>query len=158
MNLTKEQKMAYTEVCAVLNNMDQSDVAKIPSDILAYYKNNSDKSYNFQLDKYKPFNQQKLSYTAEVVLAILFRDYWATPEQRNRIVQKEKYDLKKIEEEKRKKYDPNFLSLNTNNTNNKVINSNKEKEQSQSLALIKEEKWYNKILNYFKRFFNHNSK
>lgn len=172
MTLTKEQKMAYTEVCTVLNHMDKTDVDKIPSDILTYYKDNADKSYNFQLDENKPFNHQNLSYAAKVVLAIFFRDYWATPEQRNKIIQKEKYDLQKQEEEKNKKYNPDLLFSNSNSNNNfgysssnNIANLNSDNneqpqanEQSQALAIIEKEKWYNKIFNSIKRFFKRNSK
>ena len=93
MQISKARKKAYTEVCEVLNHMTKNDVDKIPNEILTYYSDNSDKKYNFKIDETKTFSEQELSYTAKVVLAILYRDYWATQEEKESIIKKEKEDI-----------------------------------------------------------------
>ena len=39
-------------------------------------------------------------YETNVILAVLYRDYWATEKQREKIKLKEKYDLQQLENEK----------------------------------------------------------
>lgn len=101
MNVTKEQSMAYTEVIEVLKHMEEIEVNKIPKEIINYYQENRDISYDFKIDAEKSFQEQTLLEQTKVILAILFRDYWATEEQKEKIKQKEKYDLNKLEEEKK---------------------------------------------------------
>lgn len=153
MNITKEQQMSYTEVCEILKHMNQNDVDKIPKEILNYYITNSDKNYDFKIDENKSFNDLNISYNAKVVLAILFRDYWATQEQRNKILQKEKNDLQLEEEKKRKIYNPNSIFKNDDNTQNEITNANNQSNNSNSLIEYKE-KWYTKILTKLKELFN----
>ena len=50
-------------------------------------------SYNFEIDINKSFEEQVLLEKTKIVLAILFRDYWATEIQREKIKQKENYDI-----------------------------------------------------------------
>ena len=109
MPLTKERKKAYAEVCEILNHMSKTDVEKIPKEILSYYSENADKKYSFKYDETKTFAEQKLSYIAKVVLAMFYRDYWATQEERDSITKKEKLDIKKQKEESQT--DKNVLSI-----------------------------------------------
>lgn len=48
-------------------------------------------------------------------MANISRDYWATPYQKERIIAKEKYERKQLEEEKRKLYNPDDLFKNKTN-------------------------------------------
>lgn len=144
MEITKEQKMAYTEVVKVLKYMKKEEVDKIPKDILKYYMDNMDITYEFKIDDKKQFEQQNLSEKAKIVLAILFRDYWATEEQKEKIKQKEKYDLYKLELEKQEKY----------NCDN-IFKTRKIEEAEEIKALVeyKEKTWYNKFIQFMKRVF-----
>ena len=45
-----------------------------------------------------------MSKTAKTIIAILFRDYWATSEQKSKILKYEKYVTIKEEEIKKRKY------------------------------------------------------
>lgn len=178
MPLTKERKKAYAEVCEILNHMSKTDVEKIPKEILSYYSENADKKYSFKFDETKTFTEQKLSYIAKVVLAMFYRDYWATQEERDNITKKEKLDIKKQKEESQT--DKNVLS-NLNNTAKiaTIIDDNSERDNalnnenvirpqpvSQIIAGINnnelqkpiesktKENWYIKLINKFKVIFN----
>ena len=175
---TKERKKAYAEVCEILNHMSKTDVEKIPREILSYYSENADKKYSFKFDETKTFAEQKLSYIAKVVLAMFYRDYWATQEERDNITKKEKLDIKKQKEESQT--DKNVLS-NLNNTAKiaTIIDDNSERDNtlnnenvirpqpvSQIIAGINnnelqkpiesktKENWYIKLINKFKVIFN----
>lgn len=141
MSITKEEAMAYKEVTEVLKYTLIEDVKKIPKDILEFYRKNMDVNYNFKIDTTKPFEEQKLLEKTKMILAILFRDYWATEVQKEKIKQKELYDMQKIENEKKEKYQYNDLF------------SKKERKETQVLALTKyeeEKKWYNKLYLWIK--------
>jgi len=105
---------AYKEVIEVLKYTNSDDVNKIPKDMILLWKQNMKKDYNFQIDENKPIEDQNLSNEAKAILANIFRDYWATDYQKQRIEAKEKYDLEQIEKEKYEKYNPNEIFKNRN--------------------------------------------
>lgn len=100
---------AYTEVIELLKHFPKEDVEKIPREKLKIYLENMDKTYHYEVDTNKTFEEQKMSSKTKAIFANIFRDYWATDYQRERILAKEKYDLELLEEEKRKKYNPDDL-------------------------------------------------
>ena len=82
-------------------------------------------------------------HITKAVLANIFRDYWATPYQRERILAKEKYDLEKLEEEKRVKYNPDDVFKNKEEIRKEQKNNNLPVE-------IKKEKFFTKLINFIK--------
>ena len=88
--ITKEYAMAYREVVEILKYVPDEDVKKIPKEKLEFYKSNMDNEYNYKLDMTKEFEEQKMSDTTKAILANIFRDYWANPYQKERIIAKEK--------------------------------------------------------------------
>lgn len=149
MSSTKEQSMAYTEILEILKYMPKEEVNKIPKNVIDFYNNNRDNSYNFKIDTNKTFEEQALLEKTKVVLAILFRDYWATDEQREKIKKKEIYDLQIKEKEKSEKYNSNELfKPKEENTNLKV--------EETALVEYKKEGWITKFIQFMKRVFNKN--
>lgn len=143
--ITKEYAMAYTEVIEILKYVPDDDVAKIPEEKLNFYKTNMDKEYSYKLDMTKEFEEQEMSEITKAILANIFRDYWATPYQRERIKAKEKYDLEKIEEEKKNKYNSDDIFKKRNNET--VV-------QNTNLPVrIKKETFFNKLVNFIKNLF-----
>lgn len=143
MEITKEQAMAYTEVLQVLKYMPKEEVNKIPAEVIQYYENNQDKDYIYKIDEEKTFEEQELLEETKVVLALFYRDYWATPEQREKIKQKEQYDVQQMELEKRKKY----------NTDDLFKKKQENKEMVTDLVEYKEMGWFQKFLQFMKRVF-----
>ena len=68
--------------------------------------------YNFEIDEEKPLSEQNISKEARAILANIFKQYWATDYQKERIEAKEKYDMEQLEKEKYKKYNPNDIFKN----------------------------------------------
>ena len=145
---------AYKEVIEILNYVPQESVNKIPQTMLDTFKAKMDKSYNFQVDIDKSFEEQNLLDETKAIFANIFRDYWATPYQKERIEAKEKYDRQKMEEEKRKQYNPNDIFKN------KKINAEREEyiqneENSNNLPVeMKKEKFFTKLINFIKKLFH----
>lgn len=144
--ITKEYAMAYTEVIEILKHVPDEDVNKIPKEKLEFYKANMDNEYKYKLDMTKEFEEQEISDITKAILANIFRDYWATSYQKERIEAKEKYDIEKLEEEKREKYNPDNVFKN-NKKETFVENTNLPVE-------IKKKTFFKKLISFIKGLFN----
>ena len=114
---------AYKEVIEILKYVPQESVNKIPKTMLETFEKKMDKDYVFNVDINKSFEEQNLLEETKDIFAVIFRDYWATPYQRERIKAKEKYDRQKIEEEKANKYNPDDIFKNKEKDNVGVNNN-----------------------------------
>ena len=140
--ITKEYAMAYTEVIEILKHVPDEDVKKIPKEKLEFYKTNMKNDYNYKLDITKEFAEQEMSDITKAILANIFRDYWATPYQKERIEAQEKYYLEKLEEEKRKKYNPDDIFKNKQEP---IIVENTNLPEK-----IKKETFFKKLISFIK--------
>lgn len=95
---------AYKEVDTILSYMPEENVNQVPLDMRNMFKEKMDKNHVFSIDETKPFENQVLLPETLAILANLFRDFWATPEQRAIIIESEKAEAQKIEASK-KQYD-----------------------------------------------------
>lgn len=146
--INKEYALAYKEVIEILKYVPDESVAKIPQEKLNFYRENMDISYNYKIDESKEFEKQEMSEITKAVLANIFRDYWATPYQRERILAKEKYDLEKLEEEKREKYNPDGIFKNRNKEEIHI-------EEINNLPIeVKKEKFYKRLISFIKNLIN----
>ena len=142
---------AYKEVVEILKYVPKESVDKIPQTMLDTLNSKMDNTHNFSIDINKSFEEQKLLEETKAILANIFRDYWATPYQKERIEAKERYDRQKIEEEKKANtnYDIFKKDNNEEHKENEVSNSNLPIE-------TKKEKFYEKIIDFFKKIFHIN--
>lgn len=139
---------AYKEVIELLKFFPKESVRKIPKEKLELYLRNMDRTYDYKVDITKSFDEQKMSEKTKAIFANIFRDYWATPYQKERIEIKEKYDRQQSEEQKRKRYNPNDLFKNKNNRNPDL-------EKLSNLPIeVKKESFFKKIINFFKKKFH----
>lgn len=124
-----EYANAYKEVIEILKYVSKEDYDKIPKDKIELFEANANKDFNFTYDINKTLDEQNVSKKAKTIIAILFRDYWATDAQREKIKAKEQYDRRIKEEENREKYNPDNLfkkheeieNIETINKNNQMI-------------------------------------
>lgn len=80
---------AYTELLDILKYISKEDYEKIPKIKIKVFEENCNKNYNFTYDENKTLDEQNVSEITKVIIAILFRDYWATKEQRYIIIKKQ---------------------------------------------------------------------
>lgn len=104
-NFTK----ACKEIVEILKFVPDKDVLKIPKEMRKMFEDEMDKNYNFCIDTQKTIEEQKLLNETKAILSNIFRDYWATPYQRERIIKKQNHDRKVIEQQKSEKYNPNNI-------------------------------------------------
>ena len=91
---------AYTEVLDILKYISKEDYEKIPKSKIKVFEENSNKNYSFTYDENKTLDEQNVSEIAKAIIAILFRDYWATKEQRYVIIKKQQEIMAKFEQNK----------------------------------------------------------
>ena len=139
---------AYKEVIEILKYVPKESVEKIPQTMLDTLNSKMDNTYNFSIDINKSFEEQKLLEETKAILANIFRDYWATPYQKERILEKERYDRKKIEEEKRANCNYDIFKKD-----NKVEIKEDEVSNSNLPIEVKKERFYERIINFFKKIF-----
>lgn len=137
----------YKELNEVFKYLPQEIEDKIPVELVNQIKNNMDNNYEYQITHISDFSNQSMMKETRAILAILYRDYWASEEERKEIIEEEKREILKKEEEKKNKYKGEY-----------DIFKNQEKIEatvSQALVEYKEgifKKIINKIMSWFRRY------
>lgn len=141
--------VAYSEVLEILKHIPTEDYNKIPKSKIGFFETNADSEYIFSYDSNKTLEEQDVSNITKGIIILLFRDYWATELQRNKIIAKQNYDRIKLEEKKKEKYNLNNIFIN--NHKNSLVDI---PENTQEISLVKVEdmKWYKKIWSRIKSF------
>ena len=138
---------AYVEVLEVLKYIPKEDFEKVPKDIIETLKSKKDMEYKYELNKDVAFENQILMKETKAILANFFRDYWATPEQRNAIKEKERKEEWEEEQNKIKiDYDAVFKR------NTKLAPP----KQETKIVVVEEKKWYEKFVDWIKNIFKRN--
>lgn len=144
-----EYPIAYREVFEILKYIPKADYDKIPNEKIELYKTMQDTNYNFKYDPSKTLDEQNVSKRTKAILGLLFRDYWATEIQREKIISRQNYERQKLEEEKKLKY--NLDNIFKNNNKNAILDNTEEK-QKMALIEIKNIRWYTKIWRFLSKF------
>ena len=140
---------AYKEVIEVLKYTKREDVNKIPKSRILLWRINMNKDYDFKIDKTKTLEEQNLSKEAKAIIANIFKKYWATDYQKERIEAKEKYDIEQMEKEKYQKYNPDDIFKN------RKQNIQQEEVASKTVSMVEyREPLFKRILNKIKNIFN----
>lgn len=107
-----EYAIAYSEVLEILKHIPLQDYNKIPEDKIKLFKESAKKDYQFEYNPNISLKEQNVSKRGRAIIAILFRDYWTTDIQREKIINKQKKDRLELEEAKKQKYNSDVLFTN----------------------------------------------
>ena len=147
-----EYANAYSEVLEILKYIPVKDFNKIPKNKMELFKTYANSKYSFNYNPNKTLAEQKVSKIAKGIIAILFRDYWATKIQREKIISKQKYDRIKLEEEKREKYNTDIFQDRNNHRQEQNIVEDISKNE---VAMVEyKEPVFRKIINKIKEIFH----
>ena len=146
-----EYANAYSEVLEILKYISKEDYEKIPNSKIELFETNHNKEYIFKYNPNKTLDEQNVSKTAKAIIAILFRDYWATEIQKEKIITKQNYDRMQLEEKKKEIYNSDNIFKNNKK---KIILDATEQEQKLDLIEINNIKWYKKVWKFVIRFFS----
>ena len=147
-NVSKEENTvmdnynkAYKEIDTILSYMPEENVNQVPLNMRNMFKEKMDKNHEFVIDETKPFEAQVMLPETMAILANLFRDFWATPEQRAMIIESEKEEAKKAQISE-KQYDAKdmFSKLERENIEaQKTLNNAGHEEASDKVEEVKSE-------------------
>lgn len=142
------RRNAYKEVYTVLQDLNEEEYNKIPSEIIETIKENSNEEYEFVLNDELELKEQLLLPETKAILFNLFRDYLATPVQKEKILKMQSEERKKLEEKKKQNYD----NVNIFKTNKHKDVEEKVNTQELQLVQIKKEGFFRRIINKIKLF------
>lgn len=150
--LNNSYARAYTEVYEILNHLDKDDISMIPKEEIDFIKENRDMDYDFKLDIDANLDEYEFSRKTYSIMIYLYEEYIANPNEKEGIERLLKVNQKIIEDEKRKKYNPD----NIFNNNSKIVEikrevntdvENKETiiEENNNSLMEKSNSWIEKI-------------
>lgn len=148
MEKTKDNvKCAYKEIYEILKIFPKELVDRIPKYKMDYIKKNMDESYEYNITK-ETFDGKTMLDETGAILAILFRDYWATEKQRDKIINYHNAQREKMAKEIKEKYNPDNVFKMRN------IEKEKTKETKEELAVVEyKENIFKKIFKKIKVIF-----
>ena len=140
---------AYKEVYEILKYIPDEDYKKIPQNIISKIESGKDDSYNFEVTEFEDFQKQKMLKETEAILAIFYRDYWATERERNIIINHE-------EQDRINSYKINFENNCRKNREENIVNSETDNEKiltNQKSMIVVKEGVFKKLIKRIKHWF-----
>lgn len=151
--VTKEFAEASAEINEILKYLPKEEVEKIPSKLREFFKEVSSKDYVTNINPNMPLDKQQIKEKTKDIIALIYRNYWCSEEERKELDQKLIENDKKFEEELREKYNPDNIFKNNVTTTKKEESEVKEAKIEQSLVPQETGKWYQRFLDMVKRWF-----
>ena len=143
---------ALAETYYIINNSSDEIKNKISPKFMEILASAKDNSYVFNIDFKKPLEEQ-IQHETKIILGLIYRDYLCTHEKRQELIKNENELLSKIEKEKNEKYSVDNLFKSRPYTTNIQQPTPKSDSEQNKMIEYKEEKWYKKIANFFKKIF-----
>lgn len=141
---------AYKEIVEILKYIPEESVNKIPKEMRDIFEVEQLKTYDFKIDTEKSFEEQELLEETKAILANIFRDYWATDYQKQRIIEKEMQDREEWERQKREKY--NLDNIFKNRQQNINVQENLNKNYNSNLPVeVKKQNIFQRLLSFIKK-------
>jgi hypothetical protein len=131
---------AFKEVDEILRYTDIDLVNKIPKKFIDFLRANMNNDYEFNVQEGLRLNKQKLSEEANNILALIYRDYWSTEE--------EKEEFRKKDEEERKLNEEKLKHIFDRKDNDPI-----EEKKNNKLIKIEHESFIKRLFSRLKRFF-----
>ncbi len=122
--VTNEYKIAYFEILEILKHISKEDQDKVPSNMIEMFKANASENRDFVYNPQKTLQEQNVSEIAISIIAILYRDYWATKEQKQKILN---FQNREREKYKAEKYDVNNIFKKKNEKKTKLYTTDNRK-------------------------------
>ncbi len=97
-------KDAYSEVYEILKYLDENNKAKIPKEVIDAICENRNKDYTFELDEEKTLQEQNLLPETRAILFNLFRDYLASPRQKEIVIKMQRDEVRRNEIRKKENF------------------------------------------------------
>jgi hypothetical protein len=146
--LMDNSSLAYSEVCTILNMLEDEYKERVPKNVMDFFEEERDKEYNPIIDVNIPLEKQNLKRKTLVLLAILNLNYWCDSEEEKQEILD---SFAKNEELKRIKEKELTENYNINNLFKKIENN--ENKTEVSLIEYKKQNFIQKIILKIKSLF-----
>ncbi len=144
-----EYANAYSEVIGILKYMPIEKYNKIPKERIELFEENSNKNYLFNYNPAMTLKEQNVSKRAQAIMAILYRDYWATDTEREKILESQARDREILEGQKKSSKDIEEI-FKARSDNFKI-----EKQEMMVIQPVKKDSILDKIIGRIKEIFKH---
>lgn len=147
--MSEINKKAVSEVIDVLKHSEIEVTQKIPKKFIEFLTKNSDRNYIPNIDYSEENWENSIEEDAKVLIALIYRDYIMSEEEKEKVIEEAERQEQKI----REKYNLDNLFKKNSKIENEKSQDDTEQEVQKSLLIIKEEKWYERIINKIKEIF-----
>lgn len=146
MVLSEKYKNAFTETNIILKHLNKNDYNKIPKDVIVAIENNQNENYMFKLNSDLDLSKHELLPETRALLFNIFRDYFTTDSQKERMKKHQQKERERINEIKQEKYPSNIFS------NKQIVEDNgASQKENCSLVCQKRASVISKIIDKIKR-------
>lgn len=136
-NLKNKYRDAFSEVLYIIENLNEVNKSKISEKFIKFLERNRSQDYIVNLPKDVIKHPELLKRETKIILALMYRDYFCTQEEKEKLDKKFIDNNEKYEEELREKYNPDNIFKN--------INKSDKSQENANLIKYEEPKWYKKI-------------
>ena len=147
--MEKKYQEAFAEVDEILKIMPIDLLSKIPAQFRQIISEN--KADNYKVEIKEPLEEENLKKETVIILGLIYRDFLASPEEREELQIKDAEELKRIEKEMQEQYDVENIfkkrKFNSNTSTNEV---------STDLIVYKEPGFLKKFFRLIKGIFTKN--
>lgn len=133
-------KRNYREIYLILNKLGKEYIDKIPPNIYRYIVENMDT----EADQNNRISKETISF-----IAVLHYKYWLQNE-----LEKDKFLRILTENQAKMNENNNLENMFKKGKNEQFTDIKAENEPVNNMQLVRVEKWYNKVVRFFKRIFN----
>jgi len=137
---------AFVEVDEILKMMPIDLLSKIPMKFRQVISENKAKDYKIEIKE--PLEEEKLKEETVVLLGLIYRDFLASPEEKEELQLKDAEELKRIELEMQQQYDIENVFKKRKKTFDEDV--------STDLIVYKEQGFLKKLFNLIKGIFKKN--
>ena len=137
---TQMNKRNYRESYLILNKLGKEYIDKIPPNIYRYIVENMDT----EADQNNRISKETISF-----IAALHYKYWLQNKQ-----EKDKFLRILTENQAKMNENNNLENMFKKRKNEQFTDIKAENETVNNMQLVRVEKWYNKVIRFFKRIFN----
>lgn len=110
-----DYQLAFAETSEILKQLGKKYIDKIPKEVLNLIEEQKNKNINFKFDINKKIADQKIHNETLEVLAYINYNYWLDNNEKNKFEKVLQNNFNEIENDKRKKYNPDNIFKKTNN-------------------------------------------
>ena len=135
--ITKEMRMAATEINQLLRYTDDVEVNKIPLGLRLFFKEIADEKYIPDINPEKSLDDHNLLSDTKDILAMIYCYYWSNEE-----------ELEQISNEIKNEAEAASIKYLSNYSQTDFIAPKKE---NKALSNVTKEPWYKRIFAWFKK-------